>query len=147
MVPKAGGKAGETILNTAYVGTTIGRLANALFVAAPVCLVAAFLLFPYYRAREAESLRETPLRLGGVRSRLDPAGPHLLRGLSPLRGGARRPHARPLGLGVGLLTLAAQQAGIGVVHWDVVLAYSAVAPVGGTLCPPGAGPGSGPQSR
>ena len=127
MVPKPGGKAGETILNPAYAGATIGRLANALFVAAPVCLVAAFLLFPYYRAREARAFANA-LRLGGVRLastlRARTFYAAYLRYAAALVG-----LLLALGLGVGLLTLAAQQAGIGVVHWAVVLAYLGGAPL------------------
>lgn len=66
MVPKPGGKAGETILNPAYAGTTIGRLTTALFVATLVCIPAAFLLIPYYRARETRAFAGA-VRLGGVR--------------------------------------------------------------------------------
>ncbi len=66
LVPKPGGKAGETILNPAYAGTTIGRLATALFVAALACIPATFLLIPYYRAREARAFAGA-VRLGNAR--------------------------------------------------------------------------------
>ncbi|MCF4129237.1 DUF898 domain-containing protein [Methylobacterium sp. SyP6R] len=131
LVPKPGGKAGETILNPAYAGTTIGRLATALFVAALACIPATFLLIPYYRAREARAFAGA-VRLGNARL------------ASTLRARAfYRPYIvyvlslagvlLALGLGVGLLALAGQQAGLGVVHWFVVLGYLALAPLGAVL--------------
>ncbi|KMO15505.1 hypothetical protein QR78_21100 [Methylobacterium indicum] len=131
MVPKPGGKAGETILNPAYAGTAIGRLANALFFAALICLPAAFMLIPYYRAREARAFAGA-VRLGGVRlaSTLRARafyGPYIRYVLSLVG------LMLVLGLGGVLLALAARQVNFSFIHWFIVLGYVIMAPLGAVL--------------
>ncbi|KMO39322.1 hypothetical protein VQ03_15875 [Methylobacterium tarhaniae] len=127
IVPKPGGKASETILNPAYADTTIGHLANALFFTALVCIPAALMLIPYYRASEARAFAGA-IRLGGARlaSTLRARSfyrPYIVYALSLV--GA----VLVLGLGVGLLGLATQGSGLGALHWLVILAYLAITPL------------------
>ncbi|WP_298956120.1 YjgN family protein [uncultured Methylobacterium sp.] len=127
MVPSPGGKPGETILNPAYVGTRIGLIARAIVVAAAICIPAALLLIPYYRARETRAFMSAA-RLGGVRL------------VSTLRA---RQFYRPylvyllslvglvLALGAvgGLLVFAAQNTGVSAIHFLIVVVYLVGAPL------------------
>ncbi|KMO38924.1 hypothetical protein VQ02_10935 [Methylobacterium variabile] len=121
LVPRPGGKPGETILNPAYAGSNIGLIANTLLFATAVCIPAALLLIPFYRARETRAFMRAA-RLGGVRlaSSLrarDFYWPYIVYGLSLLG------IFLALGFVTGVMVFAAQNAGVSVIHWIVILAY------------------------
>jgi uncharacterized membrane protein YjgN (DUF898 family) len=121
LVPRPGGKPGETILNPAYAGSNIGLIANTLLFATAVCIPAALLLIPFYRARETRAFMRAA-RLGGVhlasslRAR-DFYWPYIVYGLSLLG------IFLALGFVTGVMVFAAQNAGVSVIHWIVILAY------------------------
>ncbi|MEH3144895.1 MAG: YjgN family protein [Methylobacterium frigidaeris] len=127
VVPNPEGKPGDTILNPAYAGTRIGLIAHVLVYAATVCIPAALLLIPYYRASETRAF-VSAARLGGVRLASTLRARQFYRAylvylLSALG------FLLVLGLAGGLLVFAAQGTGIGAVHWLIVLLY----PVGAAL--------------
>ena len=65
LVPQPGKKA-EFMLNPVYRGLMVGQLAIALPFVSGLTIAAAFLLFPYYRARETRAFMNAA-RLGDVR--------------------------------------------------------------------------------
>ncbi|GJE58591.1 YjgN family protein [Methylobacterium trifolii] len=65
-VPKGGGKPGGFGFNPAYAGTATATLGIAFVVLAGICLPAALLLIPFYRARETRAFMAAA-SLGPVR--------------------------------------------------------------------------------
>ncbi|AWN37504.1 YjgN family protein [Methylobacterium radiodurans] len=128
LVPKPGGKAGETVFNPAYAGSTIGLLAQAFGYVAVFCVPAALLLIPYYRARETRAFTNAvglgPTRLVSSLRARQYYWPYIVYMLSVLG------FLLVLGALGALLVLAGQGAGgISALHGLIVLAYLVGAPL------------------
>lgn len=128
LVPKPGGKVGQTILNPAYATSNLVHLAQAIVFAATVCVPAALLLIPYYRARETRAFMGAA-SLGGaslvstLRARRF-YRPYLVYMLSVLG------TLLVLGIAAGLLLSAGRAVGNpGMVGWMIVPVYLAGAPL------------------
>lgn len=128
LVPKPGGKAGETVFNPAYAASNIGIILRTIGFAATFCLPAALLLIPYYRARETRAfMRAASLGRARLASNLRARQfywPYIVYMLSLLV------FLVVLGLVAALLIFAAQAAkDLGMLHWLVVLIYLVGAPL------------------
>ena len=128
LVPKPGGKAGQTILNPAYANSNIVLIGQAIAFVAMVCVPAVLLLIPYYRAREtrafmgAASLGRARL-VSTLRARRF-YGPYVVYMLSVLGS------LLVLGIAAGLLFSAGRAAGdVSLLRWMVVPVYLVAAPL------------------
>lgn len=128
LVPKPGGKPGETVFNPDYAGSNIGLIAQLGGYVATVCVPAALLLIPYYRARETRAFTNaaslgTARLVSTLRARQF-YWPYIVYMLSILG------FLLVLGAVGVLLVLAAQSTGeVGVLHWLVILVYLVGAPL------------------
>ncbi|MGU3541444.1 YjgN family protein [Methylobacterium sp. A52T] len=128
LVPKPGGKAGQTILNPAYAASKIGILLQAMGFVAAICVPAALLLLPYYRARETRAFMGAAslghARLASSLKARQFYWPYIVYMLSLLG------FLVVLGLVAALLIFAARAAGdLSMLHWLVVLIYLVGAPL------------------
>jgi uncharacterized membrane protein YjgN (DUF898 family) len=128
VVPKPGGKAGQTMFNPAYATSSIGLIAQAIGFVAMVCVPAALMLIPYYRARETRAfMRAASLGRASLVSTLRARQfywPYIVYMLSVLGS------LLVLGVAAGLLIFAAQASGdAAMLRWLVVPVYLVGAPL------------------
>ncbi|WP_246153877.1 YjgN family protein [Methylobacterium oryzihabitans] len=131
MIPKPGGNPGDLIVNPAYDGSTIGLLAKIGIGTLVLCVPAALLLVPYYRARETRAFMAAA-RLGGVglestlraRQFYWPYFVYALSGLGVLLA---------LGIAATLLAAVSQSTGIHGLYALLILVYPVVLLLFGAL--------------